>query len=204
MAAAVAKTHLGFDKKCAIMPTFGPRFPAGINRIGQAEPYALAHDLYGAAMDDGLVHLWQHPDTGHCQHAVTQRVYACERSHLMQFTACMKAGLAGKSDPVGATLPFAGTADLDLCLGDDPTQQIAKACDPSTGAIRANLAKHCVAQGVALTAAVPGCGSADPQVVATCLERLTRCRVCRILRDVNRLTRSCDAFDDGAVNASCE
>jgi len=80
VAAAVAKTHTGFDRKMrhhadpgtAISGRHQPR------RAGRA--YELAHDLYGAALDDGLAFLGQDRPKAHCQRSILKRAYACHES----------------------------------------------------------------------------------------------------------------------------
>ena len=201
IANAWEKTHSTFTKECAVMPTFGPQYPAGINHVAVQESVALARDLYGPVLDTGsLVHRFQSLSTANCQRAILKRTFACQDKRLRQFDSCMARGIAAKSGPPGATLPFASTADLDLCLGYDPKQVVAKACGD---AVVADLGKQCTANGVALTTALPVCGSNDPQQVAVCIDRHVRCRTCRMQHDADRITGSCDLFDNAVLDGSC-
>ena len=65
------------------------------------------------------------------------------------------------------------------------------------------LPKLCVAKGVDLSEAFPGCASDDPADVAACLDQITACRTCQATVDAADLSVDCDLYDDALDNGSC-
>ena len=90
-----------------------------------------------------------------------------------------------------------------MCLGTDPKGKIAKKCDPVSGPLATKVLPR-ICGTVDLSATFPGCGTADPGELASCLGEAVACRVCLGLSKADGLGEDCDVFDDGVANANCQ
>jgi hypothetical protein len=212
VAKANEKAASDFEKKCtgtSRKPPFPPKRPpwgvADAETVSAAGDgaYDLFHDAFGidldlAAAEDAAGAL--------CQQLVAKELRACQAAKLREFNACKKAGLARVSDP------FDAAADLASCIGADPKGKVAKRCDlreeiaPGRfrlDGLRKQLAKKCLAKGVDLARALPGCGSDDAEATHACLERAVACRTCLAIDRADGAGLDCDVLDDGTANASC-
>jgi hypothetical protein len=212
VAKADAKAASDFAKKCTgtsrkppgapKRPPFGVTDAETVRAAGEGA-HDLFHDAFGIDLD--VAAALDEPG-GLCQKLVAKELRACQAAKLREFNACKKAGLKRDSDP------FDDAADLASCFGADPKGKAAKRCDlreevaPDrfrVDGIRKQLAKKCVAKGVDLGRALPGCGSADVEATHACLERAVACRSCLAIARADGLDLDCDTLDDGLVNASC-
>lgn len=187
-------------KKCATdVPEFGPAVALDVNLPAEAMPLDLIHDVFAADLDTAVFVESADPDGAKCQAAVTKSLNKCLETKVKAFNSCKKGGLKGET---------VRTPDqLSACIGDDPKQKIAKACNLNSGGkvdkIRKTLADKCPAPAVDLSLTFPGCGVLDAEATHLCLDDRVECRVCLGLNDGDSLIRECDLFDDGLLNGSC-
>jgi hypothetical protein len=193
---AQSRTIADEAKRCFVLPTLGATSAAVVNAAAVQAGSEVVEDLFGPNLDLALVTQVADRNGARCQQQVAKAAGKCLLTKIKEFNRCKKAGLK--------SLAIQSPPDLEACLGSDPRGRIARACDPtrSTLAIRV-LPKLCVAKGVDLSGAFPGCGSDDSVQLATCLDEIVECRVCLALNEADNLSVDCDLFDDGQVNASC-
>ena len=204
------KTTADYSLRCtppkltSPLPSFGVASPATINGEASVLGTVLAHDIFGASLDLGLLDNDQDKDGAKCQQKVWKAVTKCEQKRLKEFSKCTRRGLRGVNPP-GA---IDSAADLrNLCLGigsagqPDPKSKIAKKCDDPTRGIQRMIDRTC--DGVSLANAFPGCNTNSAFGTAQCLDDKITCRMCIVLNRTNGLTRDCDRMDDGLVNESC-
>lgn len=134
-----------------------------------------------------------------CQNTILSNVQKCENTRLKEFEKCKSKGLRG------GTIDSA--ADMEACLFDgagqpDPKAKISRLCIEKP-AIK--VESRCVAKGVDLEDAVPGCEGATTSVeLVECVDRSIRCRACNLVNAVDGTAVDCDVFDDGDdLNDSC-
>jgi hypothetical protein len=179
-----------------VPPDFGSTDAATVNDAAERETTDLIRDIFGADLDASLITWANDKDAAKCQEAVMKSAGQCQKAKLKAFNRCKKRGL--RKDTVR------DSADLEGCLGDDPRGAIARVCDPVTGRLaRRVLPRRCVAKGVDLLGAFPGCATNDAGDLATCVDEIVACRVCRALDQADNLAIDCDLFDDGKANTSC-
>lgn len=186
------------SKRCGgTPPSFGPpsitahttaAVQTGVDLLGDA----LGADVEGALLTDN--------DGKRCQENVLKAVHRCEDARLREFLTCKRNGMRKG--------PIVDEATLEAeCLGTageqpDPKGRIARACDLK---IDSQIDSKCVAKGVDLAVAFPGCGEAGAEELAGCLQEKMRCRACDLLNEVDGLAKDCDLFDDGDDgNQSCD
>ena len=195
---AKARAKLAFleAKKCVEPPDFGAADATTVSDAAAAAPVEITTDVYGANPDPALATLAGDKVTVKCQRAVSKALGKCLITQVKEFARCAKFGLKK-----GTILE---AEDLDGCLGDDPKGKIAKFCDGTVGKLAVKtLPKLCVAKGVDLSEAFPGCASDDPADVAACLDQITACRTCQATVDAADLSVDCDLYDDALDNGSC-
>jgi hypothetical protein len=193
-----ARAKLAFleAKKCTEPPDFGATDATTVGDAAAAAPVNITTDVYGANPDPALATLAGDKLAAKCQQAVSKGLGKCLVTQVKEFARCAKLGLKKETILNGE--------DLDACLGDDPKGKIAKFCDGTIGKLAVKtLPKLCVAKGVDLSDAFPGCGSDDPADVAVCLEEITACRTCQAAVVADDLSVDCDLYDDGLANGSC-
>jgi len=192
LAKASAKTEAGEAKHCAELPAFGP-FDADAVNAGAAQlTPGWIQEVFGPDPDGAVL---SDKAGARCQQAALGALLKCEKKRVREFNRCKKKGLGDGS--------IEDADDLTACLAADPKGKVARLCDPEQGKARRALDKRCADKGVALETAFPGCSSADPAAVASCLDRAQRCHLCLALDLADSLGASCDLFDDDAANASC-
>jgi hypothetical protein len=214
VAAATEKTTEDFTKLCTgtskggspKLPPYGVVDADAVDDAGRAKEPALFHDVFGPDLDAALLLESADKDGAKCQQAVATSAKKCQDATLKTWVTCVALGL--KDDDA----PFEDAADLEACLGADPQGKIAKACDlreeTSPGklevdGIRKALDTQCLAKGVDLAEAIPGCEPGDVEATHACVDAAVECRACLALNAAAGLARDCDLFDDGAANGSC-
>jgi hypothetical protein len=192
---AWAKTRADQNRRCAgSPPDFGPLDVDAIKEEAGAAERATLSELFGPDLDAAIVGQAVDKSAAKCQQAVVKAVHKCQSAQIVEFNRCKKTALKKG----GATSPEV----LARCLGADPKGRIAKKCDPASGPLVTKvLPRAC--WSVDLSAAFPGCDTADPGELASCLDEAIACRVCRGLSEADGLGADCDTFDDGTENASC-
>lgn len=175
------KTGRAADKSCATVPDFGPTDPNAVNAAASAAARGLVTDLFGGALDLALATRSGGRDAAKCQAAVAKAALKCQSTRLKEFQSCQKKGLK--------TGAIASAGDLADCVGDDPKGKIAKTCVEVVAAKA--VSKQCVAKGVDLGAAFPGCQSSTAEGIAACVAEATECRVCDSLSDADALALAC-------------
>ena len=193
---AGARTEQVEAAKCEALPPFGVTDAATVNAAAAAAPLELLHDVLGNPLDAALAAKASDAASARCQGKVSAQLARCQAARVKEFDRCKEAGLRDGS--------VKSTATLAACLEADPKGKLAAQCAANGGALAAKiLPKVCPAPDVDLAAAFPGCAPADAPALAACAERAGRCRACTSLGAADALAADCDAFDDGAANASC-
>jgi len=185
------------EQKCGgVPPSFGPPSLTAPPGLAVAAGAAILEDLFGAPPEAALVDV---ANVRVCQSAMLKEMGRCLDARLSGFNRCKKEGLKRGFVRTNAELQ-------DTCLGTGAQQpdpsggSIAKRCLAHPGTV---IASKCVARGVALASAFPGCNTPSAATLGTCFDERIRCRVCGLLNAVDGLARDCDVFDDGNGNASC-
>jgi len=198
-----AKTTADFTKRCTgvdkkgdpRLPSFGVTDDATVNAAAVAQSTGVTHAVFGpdlnVSIDDG-----SDTDVGKCQAQVAKALKKCEATVTKEYNKCVKGDLAGKVD-----LPIVDSHGFEHCMEVDRKGKIAKACDASTGKIRATIEKKCAA--VDMAAAAQGCGLTDPADAAACMDSAVRCHTCIAGNTTNAVALDCDLHDDGLGNLSC-
>ena len=123
-----------------------------------------------------------------CQESVAKALASCQRARRAEFLRCKAKGLADQ------TITSADT--LAACLLQDSKSAIARACDPSTGAIATRVIPNsCTKRSVDLQGAFPGCNTADPGTLAQCLDGASQCETCNLFNDADGLGTTCSACE---------
>ena len=189
------RTRADEDRRCGeTPPDFGPLDADTVNEAAVAAEHAMLSELFGADLDAALVAQADDKSAARCQQKVVKAVHKCQSTQIKEFNRCKKTTLKNG----GAT----SSAGLARCLAFDPKGRIAKKCDPQFGALATKVLPR-ICEGVDLLEAFPGCGTADPGELASCLDEAIACRVCLGLNEADGLSEDCDLFDDGESNASC-
>jgi hypothetical protein len=190
------RTRNNEDRRCADdPPDFGPLDADTINNAAMTAEVATLSELFGPDLDAALVNKMDDKRAAKCQRAVVKEVYKCQSTRIKEFNRCKKGALKKG----GATRP----EFLARCFAADPKGKIAKQCDPLFGRLATKtLPRTCGT--VDLSAAFPGCSTADPGELASCVDEAVACRVCLGLDEADDLGEDCDFFDDGVENASCQ
>ena len=190
-----AKTEQVEAAKCEVLPPFGVSDAATLNAAAAAAPLELLHDVLGDPLDAALLAKASDAAGARCQAGVAGQLARCQALRVRELLRCKKAGIKNGSVKSSATLA--------ACLDADPTGKLAAQCGAAGELATKLLPKACPAPAVDLAAAFPGCAEASPAAFAACAERAGRCRTCTALDAADALGTDCDAFDDGAANASC-
>lgn len=114
---------------------------------------------------------------------------------MREFNSCKKSGMKIQT--------ITDTGGIEACLGADPKGKVAKACNPLTGKILADLNSRCVSAGTDLTVAFAACNNTAAGDVATCIDERIKCRTCLALNAGDNLANDCDLYDNGASDLSC-
>lgn len=178
-------------------PSFGPQSTTEHPLLALQTSVDLMRDLFGPDPDAAFA-----PESlvKKCQDNVWKAVQRCADTRLKEFNVCkrnaMKSGAAIDSASLEAECAGSGTTQ------PDPKGKIAKSCDEKVAKV---VQDSCVARGVSLADAFPGCGAATGAELIDCLSASARCRTCDLLNDVDGLAKDCDLFDDGDDgNQSCD
>ncbi|HYC54394.1 MAG TPA: hypothetical protein VEL28_05605 [Candidatus Binatia bacterium] len=177
------------------LPDFGPSSAAVATAAVEAERLALVADLFGENLDTALLP----PDTEQrikCQDAVHKAARGLASGEIKSFVTCKKKGIKEE---------IVSRLGLDQCLEQGGTQ----ITDPASklGKLVAKLTKALQDCSFNDTAeAFPGAcvDSVSAAAFQACVLSSVQCRVCRVLASLDDLAVSCDLFDDGQVNESCE
>jgi cysteine-rich repeat protein len=199
VAKAQDKTVSGDAKQCdpGNPPTFAYQGAAAVNAAGEAEPIALMADLFGPNLDLAVIAKATDPAGARCQREVAKATNAvADRLFKLAFKE-KKLLLAGKQDGSLAISNEALQSQLFAFLEADASGKIAR----KQSELRTAAQQKC--GGVALAAAFPGCAPASVGALGDCAIAAARCRFCRAFDAFDGLAADCDAFDDGAANASC-
>ena len=185
------------ERRCTSLPAFGASDSEVIAEGAAGLVVAFLEDLLTDAPD--LVMIRQEDDRAgsRCQESVLSAVADCHKTRLGAFDRCLRDGLDGA---------IRSESGLEDCMDSDPRGRIAKECGVGRtggGALRDEIDRRCVGEGVDLSAAIPDCSTTDAATLDGCLDRSAACRVCRFLEAAHGLRRDCDSFDDGQANGSC-
>lgn len=193
----LGRTRRRAARQCTQPPDFGPANAEVVIQVALETERTLVRQVFGSDLDATIVTEAVDPQTSKCQQRVFEAVMRCERAQLREFNRCKSKGL--KDGWVG------NAGSLERCFVglDVPVLRIRRSCARETGTIRRRIDTRCVAEGVDLAVAFPGCGSNDPAEVAACLKHRAACRACVALNQADGLAHDCDASDDGSNNATC-
>ena len=191
-----------------------PAFPpidtsdtASMNELAKTKELNLIRLLMGTDLDDAIVIedplLDGSKDDAKCQAAIVKQMYKCQSTKLKAFNKCKKFALKEGKDP----LPDGAVSALELqnaCLGTNSTSEtipgdkIAKDCKTK---VDQAIDKKCLDLPTGL---FPGCGTSVSKVdLQICVDEAVECEVCKLLNEIDGLSRDCDEFDDGIANGSC-
>jgi len=190
-------------RSCPELPDFVSAAAAAIKREAVAQELALATDVFGDDLGASLSGFLAGcsastpprslRDCARCPASAARDFGAVLGAKFDGFRRCKKRGL--KTGHVDSR------ARLEQCFEDikaDPRGKSARAA--------ARLARHVTRKcGLDISAAFPGAcrDSVSAGALAQCVATLADCRVCLMVNAADGLGVDCDAFDDGAVNASC-
>ena len=206
IAPAAAKLSQAERTKCDEQtPDFGYAGSDLVSTASQARRLAIARDVFGASLSDGVANCDDERDRCKCHAAVAKAIESLADKAFRVFLQCKtKALQPGK-------LPFEAGAidatDLAACidaqsvvasLAADEKQTLQKA----TTKLASVIEKKCADAGSTQMVFAGACASASS--VAECLRDRIDCRVCEALEWTDSLTVDCDTFDDGMANASCD
>jgi hypothetical protein len=199
---AAAKLNEKVGVACPVPPTMPPIDTTDPNIISQImidKELALIHNIFGSDLDaPGLIAAKADDKNGwKCQSAVAEAVGKCQDAKLATYNSCKKGQLHARVDSAQAL--------QDACLGSNGTSESI----PDT---KGKIGKRCGdGLGVALG---KRCGTTDNQALfpswdpnrstlAEFIDQKIECEVCKALNALDGLSRYCEEFDDGIVNASC-
>jgi hypothetical protein len=196
VASAVVRTEVAALNQCTEEPPgFGATDALTVTDNGIRHEIDLIHDIFGPNLDPVIVPTALNKPASNCQRIVTKMLTKCQEIKLKEFNRCKTAGLRAGSVTHAASL-------RSSCLGADPRERVARACDPTTGRILTNILKPCL--GTDLSIVFPGCNASDPGELAACLDERVECHVCLALAGVDGFSSAiCDRFDNGAEDGSC-
>lgn len=165
---------------------------ACISAAAQAAAGAITHDIFG-----GTVNVASDDKAALCQTRVIQRADKLHRARWNAFRRCKKSNFALISND----------ADLvDVCLGPpqtDPRGYISRQVAMLSDAVLS----ACVRSDITLLDShFPGlCAPVPAGSFANCVAARVACRFCQAVNKADDIVPAlnCDAFDDGASNASC-
>jgi hypothetical protein len=177
------------------LPSFGPTDATAINDAADTATRDVFHDIFGVDLDAGIISETTSSDDSKCQQKLAKTITKCLSTTLKEFRSCKKRGMKD--------LSITDASGLEACLGSDPRSKIAKTCDPITGKIANDTTKSCVAKLTDLSVAFPGCAQTGLQETTGCMDASIACRTCIAVNAGDSLALDCDAYDDGASNASC-
>jgi hypothetical protein len=178
-------------------PFFAYTSAAGIGATAQSEAKALMADVFGPDLDAALISSLADKVGAKCQADVATRANAAVATFWKLTLARKKAVLLGTKVLASTDADMLAQNLVDY-LESDPSHAVSK---PFT-ALATSAAKKCAL--VNLATAFPGCAPADVPALTACVERASRCRFCRELRDMDALAIDCDLFDDADTgNTSC-
>ena len=191
VAKAIAKTVEAEGKLCGRAPSFGFGGAAALNAAAVNDGRDLEQVLFGPDLSPVAISRATDRLGAGCQAKVTKAVQQLLLTELGVYHGCKQKGLKGGQ--------ITSSPTLDACLDaitDDVKEKIGKAVE-KLGKI---VADKC--QGVTLGSAFPGACAGAPDLGA-CLAVRSRCETCQTVLAADALSRSCDVFDDGIVNGSC-
>ncbi len=184
---------------------------ATVNAAHDAQPIALAHDVFGADLDAGV--LLQSGPANKCQDKLAQRSGQLFGAWVKQFRKCkkdaMKDGAATTAAVLSDCLSAAPLRGVGSAL-PDPKGKIASKADKLADAVTA-----CTADSLDLELMAPGaCADGGIQgSVTACLADLAECHACEAIKAADGLDIDCDTIDNDvigtcppapALDAQCE
>jgi hypothetical protein len=189
------------------VPDFAYTSALVVSSQGEKAEIDLMHDLFGDPIDGGLFKCDPQVNECFCQRFMITSIEKLMKVIGRVFLKCKKAALKEGKSPflVGA----ASAAEVQACLDDagtaesvaaDTGGQILKVFNFLTG----TLNDKCEGTGVTNVAfSGPACNGLSGNAARDCIVRVVRCRMCLLINAMDGLSADCDAFDDGAANASC-
>jgi hypothetical protein len=185
VAGAAQKAVDADTARCTPAPEFGRTSGANVGTVGQAQAAAYLDDLYGTTVNlatDGQAD---------CLLSVNKASTKALLAHVKEFNSCKKAQLKADEIPTAS--------DLDLCLGVDAKDKIAKSLTKLGAAIQGSC------QVADYATVFPGdcAASGTAAALQDCMEDRMRCRTCLGVSQMDGFTPNCDLFDNGALDTSC-
>jgi len=193
---AVDKAIAIFNDKCSgPLPAFGVTpVTSALLRTSLAQ-IDLVHATLGADLDAALI---PNAMAAGCQSRAIAKLVKCEDRRWREYLKCQKVGMR-----TGAIDSASSMAATCLGIGTQPQPdsggRIAQDCVTK---VSAEIGSSCSSTN--LTTAFAPCNAVDAAGLTACLERQSACQLCRLINDVDGLSRDCDLFDDGdGNNGSC-
>jgi hypothetical protein len=206
VARALAKTLKRDAARCQRSPEQVPDFayrgagPANGGARGQTT--ALAEDLFGTELDATLELVATAPGSATCQEAVAESAGGVHAQGMKLAATALADALAGTRSSNPAASPVA--------LEEALLEAFAGGQHPGLARARADLerriGKGCAHTEVGIAELFPGvcADAAGIGDLATCAERTALCRTCLAQNAIMGLALTCDLFDDGVPNLTCE
>jgi cysteine-rich repeat protein len=168
---------------------------AMVQQVSVDEPTGLIGDIFGVPADPAVAD--QADKVGSkCQALVLKNATKLYESLTKELDKAKKQALKGTKNLTTVTT----AAELEAVLQTTPStsKKIARA----TQALNTKPVKKC--EGGAPDALFPGvCAAPQLGEVLTCVTRRAACRACTAYNAGDGLAMDCDAFDNGAADASC-
>jgi hypothetical protein len=171
--------------------------PNALSRIMIDRELTLIHGIFGGDLDEVIVSTVMDKDGWKCQVAVAKAARKCQDAKLATYNRCTKDQLRAG----------AGSAQAlqDACLGangtgesiPDKKDRIGKKCGNGLGA---TVGKKC---GMTSNQSLFPSWDSNRSTLAEFIDQQIQCDVCKALNALDGLSRYCEEFDDGIVNASC-
>jgi hypothetical protein len=171
--------------------------PNALSRIMIDRGLTLIHGIFSTDLDAVIVGAVQDKSGWKCQSAVAKAVRKCQDAKLATYNRCQKDQLRTGAGSVQAL--------QDACLGANGTGESI----PDT---KGKIGKRC-GNGLSVTLGKK-CGTTDNQALfpswdpnrstlAEFIDQEIACELCEALNALDGLSRCCEEFDDGTINASC-
>lgn len=202
MAKAVDAVVVLEGKKCsAEIPDFAYTDSATVIDAAQTGRLLSFADLFTAAADSAVIPCADDKPTCRCQKVGALATELLTKAKTDIFVSCKSPALKD-----GA----ASAADVAKCIDDEATER-SIAADPrdkiqkAVARVAKQLDRTCDKPGVTLDAfsSHAFCSGLQGAALASCLDRITSCRVCQVLNRVDDLDVDCDLFDNDVADGSC-
>ncbi len=213
---AVDQLSTGVANRCTApeqIPDFAFSSASVLSAAAREEAIGLIEDVFGADLSGAIVSSATDKNGARCQSELTKRsrilydeLWKLTRKRARDALRCSRPNAPSSCASKGIVpLPVGTGFELQLAalgyVDADPKAKIFK----RTNQIGEQAIKFCAPASTSIVDLAPGfcSASADAAALATCVSQQTRCRFCRNFAIGHVVLASCDVFDDGLANESC-